>query len=267
MTVTLLYHDVVRVRQDDASGFPGPGAARYKLTITEFQTHLAALDQAARLAPSVLIEEAARWRLTFDDGGISAATYIADALDARDWRGWFFITTDRIGTAGFVSRTQLLDLYQRGHMLGTHSCSHPSPFAHLPYARQVAELRDSRKLLEDILGVGVTSGSVPGGFYSAEVGDAAAEAGLTTLFNSEPTTTHDERNGCRIRGRYTIYRGMTAQHAVGLLNSPWARGRQAWLWSAKKLAKRTAGSAYRQVREAWLRRSYQPTPTGPAARS
>ncbi len=257
MPITLLYHDVVRAHRDDASGFVGAGAARYKLTLTEFQSHLAYLDQAVRRAPSLNVAQPT-WQLTFDDGGVSAATCIADALDARDWKGWFFITTDRIGTPGFVSRTQILDLHQRGHIIGTHTCSHPHPFSQLPYARQVAEWRDSRLILENILGIAVTTGSVPGGAYSTAVGQAANEAGLQVLFNSEPTTSVVSMDGCEIQGRYTVYRGMTALQAAGLLQSPWSRRQQSLLWSAKKLAKSAGGATYLRLREALLRRAYAP---------
>ena len=43
MPIAILYHDVVEPGGDDASGFPGPGAARYKLTRSEFAGHLEAL--------------------------------------------------------------------------------------------------------------------------------------------------------------------------------------------------------------------------------
>lgn len=257
MPITLLYHDVVRAGREDSSGFVGAGAARYKLTLSEFQSHLAHLDQAVSAAPTVTTADPT-WQLTFDDGGVSAATCIADALDSRNWKGWFFITTHRIGTPGFVSRTQILDLHQRGHVIGTHTCSHPHPFSQVPLEQQSAEWRDSRRALEDILGAAVTTGSVPGGAYSDAVGRIAAEAGLRTLFNSEPTTTIHRADQCDIQGRYTIYRGMTALQAAALLESPWSRRRQSFLWSAKKLAKSAGGATYLRLRETLLRRAYAP---------
>ena len=42
MAVTLLYHDVVPHGHDDASGLPGPGAARYKLTPDQFSAQVKA---------------------------------------------------------------------------------------------------------------------------------------------------------------------------------------------------------------------------------
>ena len=63
--------------------------------------------------------------LSFDDGGVSAYEHIAPMLESYNWVGCFFITTDRIDTPAFVSREQIRDLHRRGHVIGSHSCSHP----------------------------------------------------------------------------------------------------------------------------------------------
>src|SRR5438876_831665 len=104
MAITLLYHDVVPPGQDDASGFPGAGAARYKLTAAEFVDHAAAIAraQAGRSLTAADLLGAppgpADLLLTFDDGGVSAFTVIADVLERHGWRGHFFITTDYLDT-------------------------------------------------------------------------------------------------------------------------------------------------------------------------
>lgn len=259
MPVTLLYHDVVR-GHDDESGFAGAGAARYKLRLSEFHSHLAYIAEAVKSAPGLLCHltdgTPAKWLMTFDDGGVSAITDIAEALEQRGWRGWFFITTDRIDTPGFMTAAQLRELQRRGHVLGSHSCSHPARFSHGSPEQQYQEWYRSRCVLEDLLSVEITSASVPGGFYSTTVAQQAARAGVRYLFNSEPTTTETSINGCRILGRYTVYRGMTALQAAGLLSSSWPRYQQAWLWNAKKFAKRTGGAGYLKVRELLLRKAY-----------
>ncbi|MBI1346656.1 polysaccharide deacetylase family protein [bacterium] len=259
MPVTLLYHDVIR-HQDDESGFAGAGAARYKLRVSEFHRHLAYIAEAVDCAPGVLEDvtqdQRTHWLLTFDDGGLSAATDIAETLEQRGWRGWFFITTDRLDTTGFISTAQLRDLHQRGHVIGSHSCSHPSRFSHATAEQQYEEWYRSRCVLEDLLGAEIRSASVPGGFYSTTVAQQAARAGLQVLFNSEPTTTESVVNGCQILGRYTVYRGMSAPQAAGLLSSSWPRYQQTLLWNAKKFAKRTGGMGYLKVRELLLRKAY-----------
>jgi hypothetical protein len=118
--VSLLYHDVVRYGDVETSGFPGEGAARYKLSSDEFDLHLATLDQVLKVKP-VTVSDALRSpeggqpvMLTFDDGGISAYPGICDALDRYGWKGHFFITTNYIGKPTFVSEDDIRALSRRG---------------------------------------------------------------------------------------------------------------------------------------------------------
>ncbi len=258
MPVVLLYHDVVAHEHEDTSGFPGPGAARYKLTPDEFRAHLDALAAAVHVPPLILPDVSPKsganqgWMLTFDDGGASALAPTADLLEAKGWRGHFFITTDVIDTAPFLSKQQLRDLRRRGHVIGSHTCSHPERISSCPWEQMLREWRQSRAALEDILGEPIATASVPGGFYSRAVALAAAEAGINILFNSEPTTRLRTIGGCRVLGRYSIIRGTPAQAAAALARGDsLARLRQALSWNVKKVAKATGGRFYLRLRE-WL---------------
>ncbi len=260
MPIVLLYHDVTPAGQDDLSGFPGPGAARYKLQPDDFRAHLDAIQRIAPTSPAACFVDgqasSQAWMLTFDDGGSSSVQPIADLLEERGWRGWFFITTDRLDTPGFLTRPQLQDLYRRGHVIGSHSCSHPLRLSHCSPEMQLSEWRDSRLELESILGCAITSGSVPGGFFSRGVAQSAAKAGLRLLFTSEPMTSPQRMGDCTIQGRFTVYRGMTPSSAAVLLRSPWPRWRQSAWWTTKKLAKSMGGEAYIRLREQFWRHAY-----------
>lgn len=180
---------------------------------------------------------------------------IAGLLEQHGWRGHFFITTGRIGTPGFLAAPQLRDLRARGHVIGSHSVSHPLRMAALSRAELEREWRDSVRALEDILGEAVPVASVPGGLYSRTVGETAQEAGIRVLFNSEPTSRPAWVRNCRLLGRYYIQRQMTADVAA-----QFARGagpmlwKQSLLWKAKKMAKAAGGSAYLAVRARLLAR-------------
>src|SRR6185503_267107 len=188
----LEYHDVVEGDDFDVSGFAGLAAASYKLPAPLFVAHLEAL---ARADATVLNDvrqlhdkpPARPCTLTFDDGGTSALRVIADLLESRNWRGHFFVTTDRIGTAGFLTAAELAELSRRGHVLGSHSRTHPLRFSHLTIAAQGAEWRDSRAALENIIGTTVDVASVPGGYFDQAVARVAAESGIRWLFTSEPS--------------------------------------------------------------------------------
>jgi peptidoglycan/xylan/chitin deacetylase (PgdA/CDA1 family) len=234
--VFLLFHDVY-VSDPRDSGFASPAADRYKLTVDQFDRHLSAL---ARVRP-----DAAPFTLTFDDGGSSFYTTIADRLEALGWRGFCFVPTDFIGRQGFLTREQIRELDRRGHHLGSHSASHPSRISACPHDAIVDEWRRSLAVLQDIVGHAVTSASVPGGYFSSGVARAAATAGVETLFTSEPITRVSDAGRCAITGRFTIRASSPPRLSERLVASaPWARWAMWAGWTAKKPVKSMLGPAY-----------------------
>lgn len=251
---SVLYHDVVAPDQPDASGFPGVVAARYKLDVQDFDAHLAAVAETGTRAVPVhdMLAAAAphAFLLTFDDGGVSAATTVASRLARQEWRAHFFVTTDCIGTRGFLDERQIRELARCGHVIGSHSATHPTRMSRLTRAALEEEWRRSVGRLREVLGRGVDVASVPGGYYSREVAAAASAAGIRYLFTSEPTSRLTSVDGCLVLGRYSVWRGMPPSRAAGF-----ARGarlacvRQFLFWNAKKIAKAAAGDAYLKVRD------------------
>lgn len=255
----LMYHDVVADGDEDRSGFPGRDAALYKVSAARFDAHVAAVADgwSRRLAEHMTAHPALRSSsaqpprpvFTFDDGGVSAMEAAA-ILEQRGFLGHFFITTNYVGTRGFLDARQLRELRARGHVVGSHSCSHPLRMARCPWPQLVAEWTQSRRALEDILGCAVRTASVPGGDFAAPVADAAARAGITTLFTSEPTRTLRRAFGIDVRGRFTIQRWTTTETVRGLANGAWLpRARQAVVWNAKKVTKRIGGDRYLKLRQ------------------
>ena len=257
--IALEYHDIVPDGAWDESGFNGSAAATYKLSVASFGDHLRALQQS----PGTIVTSIEGIRpegqptsvvLTFDDGG-SGYLAAADHLEQHGWRGCVFMTTGRIGSRGFLTASELRSLSQRGHVIGTHSRNHPLRLSALPAPEIHEEWRASVADLQDALGTAVQVGSVPGGYHSRLVAEAAAAAGLTTLFTSEPEATVKRINGCAVIGRYTLRRGDPGRYAARLVGTmPFARSAQWCKWNAKKLAKSIGGSAYLRVRERILER-------------
>lgn len=253
--ITLLYHDVVPTGHFAASGFPGEDAAIYKLDLKSFEQHLDATQSV--VSRCITVEELqTRSRrpllLTFDDGGVSAHEYIADLLEARGWRGHFFVTTDWIGRTGFLTTNQIRELHRRGHRIGSHSCSHPARMSHGSRAEIYREWKDSIDILSQILGEPIRLASVPGGFYARPVAETAAEAGIRVLFTSEPRTTTQIIEGCLVLGRYMIQRGITPGYAAAIALGRWTpRCRQFVYWNVKKVLKAAAGERWLQARK-WI---------------
>lgn len=253
----LMYHDVVPPGEYRSSGIQGADADLYKLTQEQFRDHLEAVAALGKNRVKTCLESSidSPVYLTFDDGGASAV-WIAQELELRGWRGHFFIPSDWIDQPGFLTSSGLRHMTAQGHIIGSHSRSHPKRMSALSTDQIREEWSSSVRRLSDVLGTAVTVGSVPGGFYSRRVGELAAEAGVTTLFNSEPTTTPQQINNCLLLGRYFIQQGMGPEMAANFAGGPGqARLRQAALWKVKKAAKALGGDLYLKLRKSYLGRN------------
>jgi peptidoglycan/xylan/chitin deacetylase (PgdA/CDA1 family) len=250
-----MYHDVVPAGAPDSSGFVGGGPARYKLSWDLFRAHLDAIAASGVRLENVLDVAAAGkqprpWPvvLTFDDGGASAEQ-IGELLAAAGWVGHFFITVDRLGSPGFLDAAGVKRLAEMGHEIGTHSCSHYSPFNRLDDERLLEEWRRSAAVLAEIVSHPVRVGSVPGGYSSPRVEGAAAESGLKALFTSEPLASSRAVAGCLVLGRYAILSETPAGAVQRLVRGERRpRLRQLASWKARGVAKAVLGDRYRTLR-------------------
>lgn len=255
-SITLLYHDVIEPGDFTASGFLTPGANRYKLEKDEFARQLKAIAASSPVRPSTILDFPARQApssqpllLTFDDGGASAFTLIAGALEEYGWRGHFFITTGAIGKPGFMTASQIRQLHERGHVIGSHSATHPLKMSACSAETLFDEWASSVSVLSDLLGERVTVASIPGGFYSRRAAEIAALCGIRVLFTSEPTRRVWRVSGCQVFGRFSLVHGSSPDFTAAL-----AAGRaapqiyQRLSWDAKKIAKAAGGGAYSRMR-------------------
>lgn len=252
--ITLLYHDVVPEGNFSYSGFSSPTADLYKFEIKDFHNHIDKISLSAKNCPITVWDFLKMndkqpitkpFLLTFDDGGVSASTLIADKLDEMNWKAHFFITTKFIGNLSFVSKENIIDLRKRGHVIGSHSHSHPTIFSALEYPKLLEEWEYSKKCLEDILGEEVITASIPGGYYSKNVAKAASESGLKALFTSEPIQSTFKIDNCNVIGRYTIFGRLNPETAASISHDDkTTRFGQWFYWNFKKVAKKSTGKFY-----------------------
>jgi peptidoglycan/xylan/chitin deacetylase (PgdA/CDA1 family) len=252
--LALMYHDVV-AGDPDASGFPGTGPNHYKVRADRFETHLDAIERVGPL-PSLIDEPTAGMSLllTFDDGGGSASTQIAPMLERRGWRGHFFVTTERIGTPGFLTRDQLLALHDAGHHVGSHARTHRA-LTGLSDDEVLREWAESKAVLEDLLGARVTAASVPTGRYSERIATLAAQVGYDHLFTSEPWLEPRRADTVLVYGRYAVHAGTSAARITALCSL--SRPTLWWMgggWYARKTAKTILGPVYDPLRRRLLAR-------------
>jgi peptidoglycan/xylan/chitin deacetylase (PgdA/CDA1 family) len=244
-----MYHDIVPPDERDGVGFPGPLAGRYKLDPDAFRAHL---DAVARTGVEIgLVSGSADLppaAISFDDGGGSAVA-AAEELESRGWRGHFFVTTGRIGSPGFLDEDGVRELARRGHAVGSHSVSHPTYMGRLTRAELDREWRESRERLSELLGEPPATASVPGGFLSSGVIEAAAAAGYEVLMTSEPSSAMHVHDGLHVLGRYTIRATTPPARAAAYVRGARLARARLWLsWNAKQLAKRVSPGAFEALR-------------------
>lgn len=252
----LMYHDVVGP-DGVRGGFEGAGAAVYAVSLEEFERQMDGIAQALSAPPlraDAPLPPEGGWAITFDDGGSSAAIAGA-ALTRRGWAAHFFVVTAMVGQPGFLDWEGVRRLVAEGHLIGSHSDTHPERIASLAPEALREEWSRSVATLSEAIGAPVTTASVPGGYYSEAVGRAAAEAGIETLFTSQPQRTVEGIDGCALVGRFAVRDSTPTRTVVSAAagkTRPWLRQRAGW--AARGAAKRIGGRHYVRLRRILLSR-------------
>jgi peptidoglycan/xylan/chitin deacetylase (PgdA/CDA1 family) len=140
--------------------------------------------------------------VTFDDGYQSIMENALPILREKKIPVTVFVPTDSLGTTpGWITNGrhrdaserlltsgELKSIQQSGGRIGSHSVTH-RPLTELTPTEALAELTESRQVLEKILGQNVDSFALPYGAGDAEVLRLAAEAGYQRVFLSEPVNS------------------------------------------------------------------------------
>jgi peptidoglycan/xylan/chitin deacetylase (PgdA/CDA1 family) len=249
------YHEV----SDEplSSGLTRPGALQFTVSRGAFAAHLdrfAAAQRPSLVTDVDLTRPGRHLLLTFDDGGKSAL-YAGEALRARGWRGHFFIITSRLGGRTFLSGAEARELHSLGHLVGSHSHTHPDIFREQSLAEMVEQWRVSTDHLAQLLGHSVRVGAVPGGHISPDVLRSADIAGLTHLLTCDPTPVPRLEGACWVLGRFLVKRGTPAT-TIGALASFQRWRRSLLVRRAKDAVRRAAPHMFRL----YLRRRTRESP-------
>ncbi|HBE25681.1 MAG TPA: polysaccharide deacetylase [Ktedonobacter sp.] len=129
--------------------------------------------------------------ITFDDGFADFFTDALPVLMRYNFTATLYVTTGFInGTSGWLQHEgeasrpmltwhQLAEICAQGIECGTHSHSHPQ-LDTLPLSVATHEIVQSKKLIEEHLGVAVTSFAYPFGYYTAVLQKQVQAAGFTS---------------------------------------------------------------------------------------
>ena len=124
-----------------------------------------------------------------------------------------------IGSPTFLDAAATRYLHSCGHVIGTHSHTHPDIFRALSFDQMIEEWRVSCDLLSDMLGVPCLMASVPGGDVSGRVFQSADLAGLQFLFTSSPVVIPKREGSCWVLGRVCPKARTPLPTSSGSLNS------------------------------------------------
>jgi peptidoglycan/xylan/chitin deacetylase (PgdA/CDA1 family) len=206
-TPVLMYHEVLAPGASPAR--PGAGYARYCITDSDLAAHLDAIrangGRGAGIGASLASRDPANVVITFDDGCATDLLVAAPLLAERGFGATSYITTDWIGTAGFLDERQVRELSDAGIEIGTHGTDH-TYLADLSPERIREQLASSRDRLEQITARPVRHMSCPGGRWSATVAEIAAETGYESVTDSTPVLFTENAGRMRI-GRFAILAG------------------------------------------------------------
>lgn len=231
--ISLMFHDIVT--KGLISGFQNESAFQYKVDKDAFE------EIAKNLSPT-------RTQFTFDDGGLSFLTIAAPILEKYGHRGVFFVATDYISTPGFLSVEQVKELDKRGHIVGSHSCSHPHNMAVLQEDAISKEWKESKTKLEEILGHTMEYASIPNGYSSKTVVTKAREAGIKYLYTSTPIDRVKNVKGISLIGRYVIHDKMSTQEVTNIVESRNKRIKKYAKWLVIESIKFVLGNQYDKVK-------------------
>ena len=184
-----------------------------------FVQHLGWLEEHADVVPLAEIRSrSTRGRplvaITFDDGYEDNCTEALPLLRERRMTATFFVTTGLIARDEAVVRrfsdtlrrcrpdevrplswTQLQEMHAAGAVIGAHTYSHPN-LARLTADEIFLELRRSKEMLEDSLGIAVGDLAYPFGRPRRHISPAAVEAAVAVGFErAVATVTRDIRDG------------------------------------------------------------------------
>ncbi len=238
--IYLMYHDIVTAT-DKSSGFQNESAFQYKVTEDAFEEHVKATGGREVV-------------FTFDDGGESFYTKAAPILEKYGRKGVFFIAADYIGTPGFLSKEQIIEMHNRGHIIGSHSCTHPQNMAGMTEEQIKDEWNHSVKVLSEIIGEKVTMASLPNGNSSKKIIEGVKLAGIEELHTSVPTTRKKTENGVMKIGRYVVHDNMTTEDIMRIVDDSSYRNKMHTRWMILNVVKTVLGGNYKRVKSMFVKK-------------
>lgn len=220
----LMYHEIYEeVCETPATHKMTPA---YKISGRAFEEHVEFLSKAGYIAVTlsdlntiVQYPEKKYVIFTFDDGWIGNFEIALPVLKKFNFKAVFFVTGDFIGQPDFMTWGHLEKLINCGMLVQPHGMSH-KPLQNLDPEDLYWELYESKRIVEQKLGIDVFSMSVPHGSYNDKVLKIGNELGYKIICTSDLTKIYAEDllgyPSCI--GRITMTHSMTLNQFKKIIN-------------------------------------------------
>lgn len=239
--IFLMFHDVVD-QSCPISGFQTLGAIQYRLDKDTFENFV-----------SYIAESQTDVALSFDDGGVSSIKIIAPTLEKYSKKGLFCITTSCVGRTGFLSEDQIRALDANGHIIASHSHTHPKDISKLSERDLFEEWYKSKEILENILNKPIVAASIPGGAVSKKVIQSLFKAGYSEIYTSEPSIVKQKYKEGFVVGRFAIKNSTTNTELQQLLGNLSYRRRLLFKYRILRIVKLLMGKNYNFFKQEFLK--------------
>jgi peptidoglycan/xylan/chitin deacetylase (PgdA/CDA1 family) len=127
--------------------------------------------------------------LTFDDGYRDLYTAAYPVLRAHRFKAVAYVPAGFVNSPASITAEQVLEMDANGIQIGAHSVSH-ADLVRLSPADVAHEVRDSRSMLEALLGHPVLDFCYPYGHVNEAVRAAVEAAGFQTATTTQPGVVH-----------------------------------------------------------------------------
>lgn len=119
--------------------------------------------------------------LTFDDNVLDQMEIAKPVLDQYGFKGVFFIMTVTMNKPGYMSRDQIKQLHDAGHVIGSHTYDHQN-MKKLPLEEWVKQIDKPQAQLKEIIGEEIKYFAYPFGLWKPENIPELQKRGIRAAF-------------------------------------------------------------------------------------
>jgi len=190
----LMYHYIrVNPNPRDRAGFAlsvTPAAFHAQMDyLARNQFHVIPLSQAVAAIRAHGALPSRPVVLTFDDGYADFYTTAVPEMRRYGFTATDYVVPGLVGRGSFMSWSQVVAVDRLGFTIGAHTMNHVA-LTRVPTWRAVAEMSESKKALEDMLGHPVTEFAYPYGNFNRYLAGRARAMGFESAASTMPGAWH-----------------------------------------------------------------------------